>query len=51
MSGYIGNDGVQWERCNMCGDFTPLESLHYEAKSEQYPHGRDLCPFCKVVAA
>ena len=35
MSGVIGSDGVQWERCNGCGEFERMESLTYVVPSER----------------
>lgn len=46
MSGVIDRNGVQWERCNNCLAFVKIQALGYEQPSEQYPHGRDLCPRC-----
>ena len=46
MSGVIDDNGQQWEHCNDCGDFVEIELLAYEAPTEEYLYGRDLCPKC-----
>lgn len=46
MSGVIDDDGQQWERCNGCGEYVPIESLRYEQPSEKFEYGRDLCADC-----
>lgn len=50
MSGVVGRDGVQWERCNCCASWCKLGDLAYEHPSPQWQHGRDLCPRCAELA-
>ena len=46
MAGVIGTDGIQWERCNGCGDWEEFDFLGYEQPSTRFPYGRDLCRAC-----
>lgn len=46
MSGVIGSDGIQWERCNHCGGWEKIDELRYEQPSEKYDCGRDICRKC-----
>jgi hypothetical protein len=41
-------DGVQWERCNHCGDWENIKLLRYEQPTTGFPHGRDLCVLCAM---
>lgn len=43
MSGVLV-DGVQYERCNCCGQFTAFDALHYDRNS-----GREMCPACAAL--
>lgn len=45
MSGVV-IDGVQWERCNGCGEFVLIDELRYEQPTDHFPYGRDLCGDC-----
>ena len=47
MSGVI-IDGVQWERCNGCGEYVEINSMHYEQPTESHKYGRDLCVECSA---
>lgn len=38
MAGVIDSNGQQWERCNVCCEFVPIQTLLYD--------GRDICPAC-----
>ena len=44
--GIIDDNGVQWEHCSICTQFTRYNLLGYEPPSEQYEHGRDICIDC-----
>lgn len=46
MCGVIDENGVQWERCNVCSNWTDIDSLGYEPPSKKYEHGRDICLDC-----
>lgn len=46
MSGVIDEQGIQWEHCNICGDFERIDQLQYDPPSTSYPHGRDVCRKC-----
>lgn len=46
MSGVIDKDGVQWEHCNCCGEWTKIDNLGYEPPSLQFDCGRDICLAC-----
>ena len=44
--GVIDDNGIQWEKCNSCGEFTKMNLLHYEQPSLLFKYGRDLCNIC-----
>jgi hypothetical protein len=46
MSGVLDSNGVQWEHCNACTQWVPIQRLLYEPPSAEYPYGRDLCREC-----
>ena len=46
MAGVIDKNGVQWERCCVCGNFTKLTSLGYSPPTKKYPYGLDICLSC-----
>lgn len=46
MAGVIDDDGIQWERCNACTNWTRLQDMHYQFPGGDYPYGRDLCTAC-----
>lgn len=46
MAGVIDEQGVQWERCNGCGEFTRLDNLGYQKPSKAHQYGRMLCIAC-----
>ena len=43
MSGVVMENGQQWERCNICGEYVKFEKLKYIPKSKKYPIGADSC--------
>ena len=43
MSGVL-IDGVQYERCNCCGQFAAFDALRYDRAS-----GREMCPACAAL--
>lgn len=59
MSGVIGSDGVQWERCNQCAGWCRIDRLLYAPLNPDLPLPQwakdrpedakmpcDLCPRC-----
>ena len=46
MSGVIDGKGVQWEHCNLCGEWIKISMLGYEPPSKEYDCGRDICIKC-----
>ena len=46
MCGVIGEDGIQWERCNVCGEFTKMDNLGYLPRNLENEFGLDICISC-----
>jgi hypothetical protein len=50
MAGVIDEHG-QWERCNVCCEFTLIGALLYEPPSAGWKYGRDICGPCAQLPA
>ncbi len=47
MSGVIDDNGIQWERCNDCGEYTKFTELYnISPENADNRYGLVVCPSC-----
>lgn len=47
MAGVIDENGQQWEKCNICGEFIRFpQDLGFVKPRKNHPYGTDICVKC-----